>query len=164
MKIQSVYLHGLRGLPDIDLDFVDPATLQPRLRTVIAGSNGTGKTTILDVVFALLEIAKGTKPSWLRPNGLRAGIVVVDLPIAPPYPLVVEIGNAQQLVGVSYLSGRRALSSGPEPSGASITREVCQRRLCRRGSHALSPRRSTSPTASTFPPKIAGYVPKEPAR
>ena len=122
MRVRSLYLHGVRGLPDIGLSFFDATTRQVRPRTVIAGSNGTGKTTILDAVVALLEMAKGVKPAWLRPNGLCAGVVVTDLPLDSDTPLVIEVGNPQQYVGIAYLSGRRALSSGPEPAGPTITR------------------------------------------
>jgi len=122
MRIRSFYLRGVRGLPDINLDFLDEATGQIRPRMVIAGSNGTGKTTILEAIYALLELVKGKKPAWLRPNGAQAGIVVTDLPFAPDYSsLVIEVGNPQQMVGIAYLSGRRAISSGPEPSGPNIT-------------------------------------------
>lgn len=121
MRIQSFYLHNVRGLPDIKLDLVDRATGRARSRTVIAGSNGTGKTTILDAIYALLELARGTKPAWMRPNEAQAGIVVTDLPFSLDYPLAIEVGNREQLVGIAYLSGRRAVSSGPEPEGPTIT-------------------------------------------
>lgn len=42
MRIEAFYLEGVRGLPAIDLNFVDSATNRIRPRTVIAGSNGTG--------------------------------------------------------------------------------------------------------------------------
>ena len=80
MRIQSFYMRGVRELAPIELDFLDSATRSARPRTVIAGSNGTGKTTLLEVIYALLEMAKGIKPAWLRPNGVQAGIAVADLP------------------------------------------------------------------------------------
>jgi predicted ATPase len=121
MRIQSFYLHNVRGLPNIKLDFLDRATGQVRPRTVIAGSNGTGKTTALEAICALLKLARGTKPVWLRPNEAQAGIVVTDLPFSLKYPLAIEVGNREQLAGIAYLSGRRAISSGPEPMGPTIT-------------------------------------------
>jgi hypothetical protein len=36
--------------------------------------------------------------------------------------LMIEIGNAQQPVGIAYLGGRRAISSGAEPAGPNVTR------------------------------------------
>jgi predicted ATPase len=98
MRIQSFYLSRVRGLPEIHLDFLDSATGRIRPRTVIAGSNGTGKTTILDVIYALLELAGGAKakPDWLRTQGTRAKIVVTDLPFAPGPPLVVEADSPRR--------------------------------------------------------------------
>jgi energy-coupling factor transporter ATP-binding protein EcfA2 len=122
MRIGSFYMRGVRGLPDIELDFVDAATGQVRPRTVIAGSNGTGKTTILEVIYALLNMAKGIKPAWLRPNGTQAGIAVAGLPGESGFPLMIEIGDRQQADGIAYLSGRRASSSGVEPTGPNLTR------------------------------------------
>jgi predicted ATPase len=121
MRIRSFYLRDVRGLPEIKLDFVDPEVGQVRQRTVIAGSNGTGKTTILEVICALLEMAKGVGPAWLRPNKAQAGIVVTDLSFRWPQPLAIEVGNPGQLTGISYLSARRSISSEPEPEGPNIT-------------------------------------------
>jgi predicted ATPase len=92
MRIQSFYLHRVRGLPDIHLDFLDSATGGVRPRTVIAGSNGTGKTTILDTIYALLELAGGvkTKPAWLHTHGAQAEVRITDLPFAPGPSLVIE--------------------------------------------------------------------------
>jgi predicted ATPase len=55
MRILSFRQQGVYGLPEIALDFVDRATGKPRQRTVIAGSNGTGKTTILEMIYSLLK-------------------------------------------------------------------------------------------------------------
>lgn len=61
MRVKSIYLENVRGLPTIALDFTDPVTGQIRTRTVIAGSNGTGKTTILDAIYAIVN---GSETSW----------------------------------------------------------------------------------------------------
>jgi predicted ATPase len=97
MRIQSFYLHRVRGLPEIRLDFFDSATGRVRPRTVIAGSNGTGKTTILDAIYALFELAGGakTKPDWLRANEAQAEVVVTDLPFDTESSLVVEAHRPQ---------------------------------------------------------------------
>lgn len=122
MRIESFYMRGVRGLAPIELDLTDPATRSARPRTVIAGSNGTGKTTILEVIFALLEMVRGARPAWLRPNGMEAGIALAGLPKSSEYPLMIEIGNARQADGIAYLSGRRASASSLEPTGLSLTR------------------------------------------
>lgn len=89
---------------------------------MIAGSNGAGKTTIIEVIFALLEMVEGTKPAWLRPNGVEAGMALAGLPTSADYPLMIAIGNARQADGIAYLSGRRASASSLEPIGLNFTR------------------------------------------
>ena len=97
MRIQSFYLNRVRGLPEIGLDFLDTATGLARSRTVIAGSNGTGKTTILDTVYALLELVGEAKPTpaWLRTHEAQAKIVVSDLPFAPKSSLTITADRPQ---------------------------------------------------------------------
>jgi predicted ATP-dependent endonuclease of OLD family len=109
MRVESLYLRGVRGLLEIKLDFVDKAVGQIRQRTVIAGSNGTGKTTILEVICALLEMAKGVEPKWLDPNRVLAGIAVWDWPLPYGYPeLNLWVGNElpKQHVDIAYVSER----------------------------------------------------------
>jgi predicted ATPase len=69
MRIRKFHLDRVRGLPSIDLDFVDRATGKVRSRTVIAGSNGTGKSTVLDTIYALAGFVYGDQdhgpPGWL---------------------------------------------------------------------------------------------------
>jgi predicted ATPase len=86
MRVKSIYLENVRGLPPISLDFFDPVTGQIRPRTVIAGSNGTGKTTVLDTIYTLMDlnltVAKPRKPleTWLIPNQVRVKLELCDLP------------------------------------------------------------------------------------
>ncbi len=122
MRIESFYMRGVRGLAPIELDFADPATRTARPRTVIAGSNGTGKTTILEAIYALLELAPGTRPAWLRLNEVQVGLAIAGLPGSSGRPLMIEIGNAQQTDGIAYLSERRTTPWSPEPAGYRLTR------------------------------------------
>ncbi len=106
MRVKSVYLENVRGLPPIDLDFFDPVTEQIRTRTVIAGSNGSGKTTILDTIYTLMHliVSRPEKPlgTWLMPSRVRARLELHDMPTLsyphPPYAvpagwsLVVALG------------------------------------------------------------------------
>ena len=62
MRVKSIYLENVRGLPTIALDFLDPVTEQIRPRTVIAGSNGTGKTTIAALIIRYLIEEHFLKP------------------------------------------------------------------------------------------------------
>ncbi len=126
MRIRSCYLHSVRGLPDIDLNFLDQVTGKVRSRTVIAGSNGSGKTTILDVIYALLEMAKGVKPGWLRSNGSHACIAVTDLPSSPQSKLEIQVGSRESApgfpLGISYFSGLHPAPVGLAVPSASISR------------------------------------------
>lgn len=75
-------MQQLRGLAPLDLDFTDPVTQLVRMRTVIAGSNGTGKTTVLDAIYALIEsVVNARAAAWLRTGSAQAGIILTDLPV-----------------------------------------------------------------------------------
>jgi len=57
MKVQQLFLRNVRSIKDLDLDFRDPVTGKPMSRIVLAGANGSGKTTILECLFGLLSNA-----------------------------------------------------------------------------------------------------------
>lgn len=59
MKVQRLFLRNVRNIKSLDLDFRDPFTNRPLSRIVLAGANGSGKSTILESVFALLQFAEG---------------------------------------------------------------------------------------------------------
>lgn len=58
MKIQQLLLRNVRNIKELDLDFRDPVTGKPMSRVVLAGANGSGKTTILEAIFGLLSAAQ----------------------------------------------------------------------------------------------------------
>lgn len=106
MKVKSIYLESVRGLPTIALDFFDPVTERIRPRTVIAGSNGTGKTTILDTIYVLMNLLIGwpedALETWLAPSQVRVKLELRDMPaLSNPdprlsfpagWPLVIALG------------------------------------------------------------------------
>lgn len=109
MRVKSIYLENVRGLPTIDLDFLDPITEQIRTRTVIAGSNGTGKTTILDAIYTLMSLIV-SKPEkalamWLSPGQVRAKL---DLHAMP----ALHTPRQQQIVPEGW---SLVVALGPEP-------------------------------------------------
>ncbi|HLB47340.1 MAG TPA: AAA family ATPase [Anaerolineales bacterium] len=55
MKVQRLFLRNVRNIKSLDLDFRDPVTGKPMSRIVLAGANGSGKTTILECVFGLIR-------------------------------------------------------------------------------------------------------------
>src|SRR3989337_2249555 len=57
MKVQRLFLRNVRSIKSLDLDFRDPVTGKPMSRIVLAGANGSGKTTILECIFGLLSAA-----------------------------------------------------------------------------------------------------------
>ena len=113
MRVKSIYLENVRGLPTIDLDLLDPVTEQIRTRTVIAGSNGTGKTTILDAIYTLtrLVVSKPDKSSsrWLASGPERAKLELHDMPalhdpggktVPEGWSLVVALGPESWLARI----------------------------------------------------------------
>ncbi len=77
-------MKNVRGLPPIDLDLVDPITEQIRARTVIAGSNGSGKSTILETISILINlmVVKPKEPlqTWLIPGQVQVKLELCDMP------------------------------------------------------------------------------------
>jgi len=47
MKVERLFLQNVRSIKSLDLDFGDPVTSKPMSRIVLAGANGSGKTTML---------------------------------------------------------------------------------------------------------------------
>ncbi len=58
MKIQRLFFRNVRNIKELDLDFRDPVTGKPMSRIVLAGANGSGKTTILECIFGLMAAAE----------------------------------------------------------------------------------------------------------
>lgn len=58
MKIRELEIHGLRNFPPEGrvIRFVDAFTDQPRQLTVLVGSNGSGKTTVLEAIADVVVI------------------------------------------------------------------------------------------------------------
>lgn len=56
MKIRKVKYNNHPILGNLELDFVNPATNKPYSTIVLAGENGTGKTTILETLNTFLSI------------------------------------------------------------------------------------------------------------
>jgi predicted ATPase len=70
MKVQQLSLRNVRSIKELDLDFRDPVTGKPMSRIVLAGANGSGKTTILDCIFRLIQSLAWNKIElhYLKPD------------------------------------------------------------------------------------------------
>lgn len=82
MRIRELILHNVRSFRgEHRISFVDPLTDQARPLTVIAGTNGTGKTTIFDAIEEMLQFLFRMKfrPFPLLSSVRKTGLVVLTL-------------------------------------------------------------------------------------
>lgn len=56
MKVRSIRLRKIKRFEDQEISFYDELTNRIRTRTVIVGKNGSGKTTILDVIYGIITL------------------------------------------------------------------------------------------------------------
>lgn len=59
MKISRFAASGVASLPDLDCDFLSPATGRPHDLIVVSGPAASGKTRLCDLILATLEAAGG---------------------------------------------------------------------------------------------------------
>jgi len=81
MRVRELYFHNFRSFRgERRISFVDPLLGVVRPITVLAGSNGSGKTTILDTIYGLLEfVAMPSKENELVNEILATGFVGLTL-------------------------------------------------------------------------------------
>lgn len=120
MKIQRLFLRNVRNIKELDLDFRDPVTGKPMSRIVLAGANGSGKTTILECIFGLIAAAERYgKQEIGRHSELQD--VEIALPVSAQLQLLFDlefIGAPPVTLSVGY--GER----GPIISEASVAEEA----------------------------------------
>jgi len=76
IKISSLRVTECGPLKDIRIDFIDKEKNIPQSVTVLGGANGTGKTTILELIFSLFDLFKfSPKTNFTSAGNLRAGIL-----------------------------------------------------------------------------------------
>ena len=85
MRIREILFHDFRSFRgERKISFVDPLTDAVRPMTVIAGTNGTGKTTVLDAIEALLAFALNPdSPRDLVSEALDSGLICLTLELSP---------------------------------------------------------------------------------
>lgn len=103
MKVQQLFLRNVRSIKNLDLDFRDPVTGKPMSRIVLAGANGSGKTTILDIIFALMtaagEIYDSTSLEIPSQQAQMQIFFEVEFPKRPPRTLSVFFGTHGNYLG-----------------------------------------------------------------
>jgi len=78
MRIRRLEIHDLRSFRGKTvLDFTDPVTGEARDRVVLVGSNGSGKTTVFDVIEAMLRFV--VEPEKPAPILDEAGFVALTI-------------------------------------------------------------------------------------
>lgn len=55
MKIAKIYIKGFQQFQDVELDFTDLETGQPAEKICFIGSNGTGKSTLLNLLYSFIQ-------------------------------------------------------------------------------------------------------------
>ena len=123
MKVQQLFLRNVRSIKNLDLDFRDPVTRKPLSRIVLAGANGSGKTTILESLYGLLAAAekygKGAIDyySQLRDVAipLTAEIqlrVLFEVKLPNSLPIVLSVSYGDKEISVTEISISEAASVG----------------------------------------------------
>jgi ABC-type thiamine transport system ATPase subunit len=103
MRIRRLEIHDLRCFRGKHvLDFTDPVTGEARDRVVLVGSNGSGKTTVFDVIEAMLRFI--VDPDRPAPILEEAGDV--ELTIEKPLSDRISGGGRSTTVVVRPLTGR----------------------------------------------------------
>ncbi|ETR65293.1 MAG: hypothetical protein OMM_14479 [Candidatus Magnetoglobus multicellularis str. Araruama] len=58
IKISTLRVFECGPLKDVIIDFNDSEKNRPQSVTILAGANGSGKTTTLELIFSLLDLFK----------------------------------------------------------------------------------------------------------
>ncbi len=84
MRIRELYFNNFRSFRgEHRISFVDPNTGMVRPVTVLAGSNGSGKTTVLETIEALLRlIVEPNKPAEILRQALHSSLVIMTVEVS----------------------------------------------------------------------------------
>ena len=117
MRIRELFFHDFRSFRGPHpISFVDPLTDTVRPISVLAGTNGSGKTTILDSVEALLDFAldPDRPPDLVREPPWRqvSSVLAIEM-------IAAENGQPASVVVLPSLQhrGRRHLAGAIERDG-----------------------------------------------
>jgi predicted ATPase len=109
VKIRSVYFHDFRAFRgEVTISFCDELSGTSRPITVLAGNNGSGKTTVLEAIEALLTFATAPdQPSAFVKEAQATGLIVLELSFGPHE--LDPTGILQQDLVYHIEVGRKAL-------------------------------------------------------
>lgn len=133
MRIREVFFKDFRSFRgERKISFVDPLTDAVRPVSVLAGTNGTGKTTVFDTIEALLTFAlEPDAPRDLINEAWATGLVGMAIELSP-----YELGQAQKQPGffddntntvVHIVAGKRDLVGSPEKEWPNLFCRLVQR-------------------------------------
>lgn len=128
-EIAFIDFRAFRG--ERRISFVDEATGEVRPVSVLAGSNGSGKTTIMDAIEGLLEfVLEPDRPNRLVEEAFETGLIHLEVEFAPEEapngqrPLVDD----RQMRTLHIAVGRRNLApTSPERSWPNLYCTLVQR-------------------------------------
>ncbi len=116
MRIREIYFHNVRAFRgEHRISFVDPLTDAVRPVTVIAGTNGTGKTTIFETIEALLQlmISLNVPDLNILAEIKQSGLVCLTLELFPDFLDLFGItSNSDQSLRLPIVFGRPDLAPG----------------------------------------------------
>ena len=118
-------LENVRGFKKLDLSFTDSAD-RPRMKNVIIGKNGTGKSTLLRCI--VLGLADQAQANALRTEDLAASLIGPDGDIAT---ITIELAEADGKTRGAAL--RKTIQKSGEAEVFSSTDEVVEPFVCAYG-------------------------------
>jgi energy-coupling factor transporter ATP-binding protein EcfA2 len=115
MRVRELEFHNFRSFRGRhQISFVDPLTNDVRPVTVIAGTNGSGKTTILNTIQELLSLLQTVGTSTPPEAELQDGLVYLELELDASEEATFFPGPATQAITqtnrVCIARGQRALA------------------------------------------------------
>ena len=106
MRIEKLVIKGLNQFRNLHLDFRDPATGQPLEKVCFIGPNGTGKTTLLEVLRRFSSMKMGFAASAFPEPFLAASVVI------GAERFVLAGPDEFSRIGLSRASGHRMVFRG----------------------------------------------------
>ena len=112
MRVREILIKNFRSFRgERRISFVDPVTDIVRPVTVLAGSNGSGKTTVLDIIDGLLTFLQDrNNPGDLVSEAKKTGLLAMELEISPCDLLEVDVDKTSSPKIAYIVVGQRDLA------------------------------------------------------